>query len=193
MTIRFYVVPLIGAGVHGDARRPKYIAAISGLAWGAMDYGLYDVALVAADVSAGQHTSISANSDVVSAPANIDNTITAGALTNVKSALEALNIPANWATTANTYRDVLRVVAGIFQFAQRYHGMHNKQLLPSGVTLDTQFQDLPAAMQTELVDVADSMQIDRSGATGTITVRQILKAFADAWQGKTFYIGGFTL
>lgn len=195
MAIRFYILPI---ETIDNGRGPKYLKwrlAPAGLnvRWAAMDFGLEPVMLVWADVTGGQHTALSANADVISIPANIDNNITAGALNNVKAALEGLNIPAGWVTTGHTYRQVLRIVAGLFQFAQRFHGLHGERLFGGGFTMETQFQDLPQAVRTKLIAAAESHDYDTSALSGASTVRQILKFLADQWDSEEIVMGGVVI
>jgi len=198
MAIRFYLVPI--ETVDGNKRGPKYLLwrftesiAPLDVRWSGMDYGLEPVILVWADVDAVQHTTLSTNVDVISIPANIDATITAGVLPAVKSALEALNVPAGWVTTGHTYRQVLRIVAGLFQFAQRHHGVHLERLFSGGFDLNTQFNTLPLAVRQRLVATANSLNYDTLDLSGSSTIRQILKNLADQWGSKPIVMGGIEL
>jgi hypothetical protein len=192
MTIRYYLVPI---ETVGEARGPKYLRwrftenpTPLGVTWSGMDFGLEPAMLVRADVTGGQHTTLSANADVVSIPTNIDANITADALPTVKAALETLNIPADWVTTAFTYRQVLRMVAGLFQFAQRHHGIHFERLF--SFNMDTQFSSLPLPVRQRLIATANSLNYDISGLSGSNTIRQILKDVADQWGDKPIILGG---
>lgn len=198
MAIRFYLIPI--EIVDGNKRGPKYLkwrftenVAPLDVLWSGMDFGLEPVMLVQADVTPAQHTTLSGNADVISIPANIDNNITAGALSAVKAALETLNVPAGWVTTGFTYRQVLRMVAGLFQFAQRHHGAHSERLFSGGFNMDTQFSALPLAVRQRLIATADSLNYDTSGLSGSNTIRQILKNVADQWGSKPIIIGGIEI
>jgi hypothetical protein len=96
-TPRVYLIPTTGTGgvVNSapDPVRPKYVRE-AGLSYLQVTYGRQPVALVFTDVTAGQHTALAANGDVVAIPANIDTTVGAN-LATVQNALEALNIPAD--------------------------------------------------------------------------------------------------
>lgn len=195
MASRLYLVPVIGTGTRQEPRRAKYFSDFTRdtlpSSW--MDFGLEPVMLVGADVTNDQHLSISANIDVVSIPANIDATISALALTQVQNALEGMNIPANWVTTAMTYRFVLRVVVGMFQFAQRYQGLGGGRLFGTGISLGTQFNQLPAAVRSRLIETAESFGYDTSSLSGNSTIRQILKFLGDQWGSKSIVLGGITI
>ena len=199
--IRFYILP-IESVVLGDgniARGPKYFQwqfdpdppALVAAKWSLMDYGLIDAALVVADVTQVQHDTLLLNSDVTSPPENIDQNIAAGAIPAVQSALEALRIPADWVTTAFTYRQILRMIAGLFQFAQRHHGMHNEQLIDSQAQLDLRWNQIPLARRGRIQATADSLGYDYSAVQPTWLVRRILKHLGDQWGSKPFIIGGY--
>ncbi len=154
-----------------------------------MDYGLEAVMLIAADIQAADHTTISANADVVSIPANIDANLTAAGVTQTKAALEAINIPAEWVTTALTYRQVLKQVAKVFQFFQRLHGLGAGQVFTGGVNADTVFSSLPQAAKLSLSAAADSFGFDKTTVSGSSTLRQIFKAMADQFSGSINFGG----
>ena len=201
MAIRWYILPATtedvvltrtstGENYVADTvRRPKYLGS-SPVAWGGMPYGLEPVFLCWADVTPAQHSQLAAQSDVQPIPEDIDQTISPGALNTVRDNLEALHIPAGWVTTADTYREVMRVVCGVFQLSQRYNGMHRRRLVEAGVTLNTQWTDLPAGFRQRLRAAAESHNYDTSELSGTSTLRDILKFLSDQWQGTTFYING---
>lgn len=191
MAVRVYLVPIIGTGTRQDPRRAKYFAGVIPN-FAMMDYGLEPVGLVAADVTTAQNTSISANADVTTIPANLDAAPSGGALTATKNALESLNIPAGWVNGTQTYRDILRIVAQIFQLAQRIKGLGGDRLFPAGVTLATQFQDLPSAYRQVLIDAATSFGWDISSLSGTNTLRVIFKTLADQWGNTPITLGPVT-
>ena len=130
--IRYYILP-IDKRPTGH-RGPKYLKwrfNPDGIdcQWSLKDYGLIDAALIAADVTQAQHEVLAAESDVAALPQDIDQNDSAIALPKVQNVLEALRIPAAWVTTDYTYRVLLRMVAGLFMFAQRYHAMHDEDLI----------------------------------------------------------------
>ena len=191
MATRFYLLPI---EVISGARGPKYLkwrfaSAGMDVPWSMMDYGLQDTALVCADVTAGQHTTLSGNADVVSVPTNIDGNVTAGALSAVRASLESLWIPGNWVTTSHTYRQVLRVVAGLFQFAQRHHALHGEMLMQGAVNFNLTLGDLSAARRDRINATATSFGYDTSGFTLASTLRDVLKFLGDAWGSSQFVFG----
>lgn len=194
MTTRWYLLPIIGTGTHADPRKPKYQASIlPGVTWGMMDYGLMPVCIFVADVTAQQHSDMIANADVRAIPANLDSTVGGGAVSTTRNFLEALSIPGNWVGASDTWRSILRGTAGLFQFAQRVYGEFGVMLIDETRTLDTTWNQLPQAAKDILLSTATELGIDTSQATGNTTLRQIYKAFGDAWGDKTFLFGSFTL
>lgn len=181
MAVRYYLTGRAGTGADGDHYHPNHFTVTGmGFDWRAIRYGDDGAFIVWADVTPTQHTALAANADLVALPANTTNTVGAN-LTTVQSALESFNIPADWVTSGMTYRQVLRGVATLFQFAQMFHGRGYGKLIQAGVTLDTQFNALPQGVKNALLDTAQALNYDTSGLTGAITVRQILRLMAQQW------------
>ena len=198
--IRYYITRIIVVDYAGDntiyhARVPKYFKSeynTDGLAvkWSMMDYGLVHACLVVADVTQQQHNGLVSNSDLVSPPENIDQEISnQGALSKVKNVLETLNLPADWVQTTTTYRDVLRKVCGLFQFAQRYHGMHREALVDGEFPLDLTWGQINSARQAKILATAIDMGYASQEPPDTWEVRRILKYLADQWGDKPIPIG----
>lgn len=184
MTVRFYLLPLIGDGVSvKSALRPKYAAdwAIDhpgvGLRSEWKEFAREGTYLVAADVTVAQNTEISGNADVITIPANLDSQIGA-ALATVQSKLDALNIPSDWVQSTNTYRDVLRVVIKVFRLINRFNAQQKVNFFASGVTLNTQINQLNAAQRNALTQAAQSFGLDAGGITPTMQIRQALRIVA---------------
>src|SRR5687768_14916725 len=133
MTVRFYVMPmvlittdrgqlhlrkyfpysyrtspdgvnLVNVDVTGPPLEPEPSLAV--VPFHLVDQGIADVCLMAADMTAAQHTLLSSKTDVDAIPANLDNTIGAQ-LATVKTRMRAWNIPANWLTSTTTYRQLV--------------------------------------------------------------------------------------
>lgn len=190
--IRWYIWPVEEAG---DRRGPKYLKWIGHPGqtldqWAMADYGLMPTALLVADVTPAQHAQAAAQPDIVTIPENIDNTISGAALSVVTAELEALHIPSSWVTTSHTYRDVMRRVAHLFLFAQKYSGRHARRLIEAGFNLNTQISDLPTNVRVSLNDTAQSFGWDTSAIQGAWTVRQALWYLADQWGNEPILMGG---
>ncbi len=193
--IRWYFMPI---EVYGNTRLPMYLyhgryperGGIQVASWAMMDYGLINACLVVADVTQDQHEQLAAEADVAAAPENIDQNVSELAIPKVQAVLEALRIPAEWVDTTYTYRTLLRMVAGLFQFAQRYHGLYNEALIGSVSQLDLRWNQIPADRQNRIRATADSFGYDYSTVTNTTKVRKILMILANQWGAKPIYLGG---
>jgi hypothetical protein len=177
MALRFYILPVDGDGVTAAGFYPKYIGngGIVG-GWCAIDYGKEPTMIVAAEVTAAEHTSISANVDIIAVPANLDLQIGAN-LATVQSALESKNLPADWVTASMTYRTVLKWVLRICLLLQRFRGLDAAaaRFFDLGLTLDSLVGDLSASVRQRLNDAATSFGLDTSSITLSTTIRAALR------------------
>lgn len=190
MAWHLYLLPIIGT----TDRLPKYIEAL-GVSWSMRDYGQQPECLVAADVSAAQHSSIIGNGDVQFIPDNLDQQI-GGALSTVEAALSSRHIPDGWVTSNMTYRFVIRKILGAFKFLVRFHivsGISAPAINGANVTLNTQFQDLGANARQGLLDTAATFKLDISDFSGTSTLRQILKGVCDQLTSGPIQMGGIVI
>lgn len=186
-TVAFALVPKIGDGLSpSTAFRPKYTdpgslgVGLDLVGWSALDYGAEPIFLIRVNLTAAQRAALQSQPDAMVVPANLDNTVSALAVTTIKNQLEASNIPAEWVTTDLTYRQVLRRFRRVITFMQRYNGLWGAlRLFASGITLDTRLNQLTATQRMRLADAADSLGLDRSGLVNTMTIRQALRTLAD--------------
>lgn len=186
MAIRFYIVPKTGTGVDPfDGYRPRYVSDLN-VGWVGLDYGDEPTFLVGADVTTAQHTSLVANADVTAAPADLGVTV-GGNLASVQAALEARNIPSHWVTADMPYKRVLWGIGCIMLLAQRA----DFRFFETGVTLNTTIAQLTTAQRTRLQNLADALGMDRSGVTGSTTMRQALRLLAQ--QMGEFQMNGHRL
>lgn len=183
--IRWYIVPLIGS-----PRRPKYIADYESLDWRLMDCGLHPLALVWADVDSAQHDVIAANDDVYAFPPDIDQPI-GGDLDYVIAGIEAFGIPAHNLSATDTHRAALRAVAGIFQFAQRYHGLTGQMLLDAG--MDTAWSTWPYEYQVKFMFAAWRMGAQIEQPEPHETLRDLVVEMANIWETREILIGGISI
>lgn len=197
MPLRYYLVP-ISAGTSGPqpSRKPEYFAgtvdggpALVTVDYEMLDFGLEPTGLVAANVTAQQHTTLAAQSDVTAIPVNIDNALGAN-LATVQAALESLHIPADALVSTNTYRQVLRATIAIFEVAARFNGLlgANGRLFPAGITLATTLGDLSQNVRNTLQSAAEALGYDYSGLTLQSTLRDVLKLIAQ--QAKPYTMLG---
>lgn len=185
MTIRVYIMPLIiGGGPSKLGRKPKFTP----IGYHIIPYGAENVCLLSADVDAVTHTTISSDSQVNTFPLVLTNTLTSGAVTQIQTFLDNLNIPSQWVNTSITYINVINIIGKIFEISQMFEGSIGK-LFSGGITLSTQFSMLPLGTKNALIKVATDRNWDTSGLTGTSTMRQILKFMADQFTSPIQLLG----
>jgi hypothetical protein len=199
MTIRWYLLPM-EQNAAGTAHGPRYFewrfdpdppGLTSPKSY--IDYGLIDQCMLVSDITSADHTSLTSHADVLSIPINLDNKLTATAVTAAHDYLEGIGTPAEWVSTTYTYRQVLRVVAGCFLYLQRVTALLGRSITLTGGTLDLQVQNIPTDIRAAMAQAANEMGYDYSTVTGTTTVRQILKAMAQAWGTTAINFGLATL
>lgn len=200
MAQRFYLIPIITVD---KSRGPKYIQWETSRGvlvnpggpdigrWGMMDYGFLPTALLlAVDISDADHAILSPNSDVYSFPVNLDAPV---ADPTIDTFFEALNIPTDWLTPANTYRELLHQLAGMFQFNQRYSGISGGSLFDTA-NLDTRLRNMTAQEQEWFYLTFESFYdlhgLDRSVINDNAQLRQLVKSAGNFWAGRNFVIAG---
>lgn len=193
--IRLYLMPITGTGVYPDSRRPKYTESIltpHGVQWSMMDYGNRPVCLLGGDTDAATHTELIAQADVQAFPDNFQSSslTVGGQLANVRQRFEDFTIPGTWIQAADTYLQVARSVACIFQLLQRLNRIMGNVDPFAGVTLNTQFQDCPADFRAAMIEAAASFNWSTTGLSGTTTLRVALKYFSDQWGSTPLRLGG---
>lgn len=180
-----YVMPLTGAGVKGDPRRPKYKDSLfPTLDWSMYDYGDEPQCLVGIqDVPAATNTALLANSDVFAPPGqNLDVAVGSTSTRNaIRTQLEADEIPGNWVQNTTTYREIIRVVGACCQFAQRYQGLVGGRWFSGTVHIGNTFSTLNQQQQLGIRDTAASFGFDQTAIVGTATIRDVLKNMADQY------------
>lgn len=184
MTWRIHLMPMTGTGANRfDPRVPKYVSEFGAFQWQLVDYGSMDSCFVALDADTTTHNTLTAHSDVLTVPANLDNTPGAAAVTTTQNALEALQIPNGWVNTSRTWRTIVRVVIGMFILNQRFwvqrgntigDGRHS---IFDGLNLDSTVGQLSQAVRDDLEIVCTGLEIDTSAITGATTIRAMLQNF----------------
>lgn len=184
---RIYIVPVItDCNIRPGVRRAKYFCdslhtVEQGIRSQWMPLGREPYMVVAASVTQQQHDSLAAKNDVAAFPVNIDATLTAGAVTQIKNALENRKLPGDWVSTSFTYRQVLKRIMGMAQFLQRFGRVNRGELFGTGITLETRFSQLPPATRNALISTAQDMSFDNSTLSGISTLRTILKEMFNQW------------
>ena len=186
--VRFYFMPTINGA-------PKYIQDMNNpdgvpvLQFTQIPYGLVNATLIVADVTEEQHQELNANVDVVAAPEDIDAQVSAIAIPTIENLFDALKIPSGWVNTSHTYRQVLRRVAGLFLFADRYAGIFEKPLVNSSSDLELMWNQVPSAIRQEWAFCADTFNYDYSAITNQWTVKRSLWHLSDQWGAQPIYMG----
>lgn len=188
MAIALFICPMIGAGTRDDPHRPQYTDTPGIVSWDMNDYSPISVALVCIDAPQAILDAIEANPGVtlLATPANIDTPITTGQRNALRSILEGVFVPGTIAATGETRRVVLRRLKGIIYFSQRMNGRFGtawkERAQNAGITLDTQWLDLPQAVKDEFLSIRDQFpRLRNLGLTNTSTIREIFRAVGDAF------------
>lgn len=202
MPIAAFVCPTRGAGsgTRTDVFRPKFARGdVSIVRVGVLRFGRTDDCIMLIEASQTYLNTIAADPDhqLIATQANIDSALTAGQVSAIQSFLEARGIPADWLVAGETRRQALRGLAGMFLFSQRMEGQYGQswkqRLVQHGVTLNSEWQTLPLALQVELLTTGATLGYSGGSPSPTTTLRQILKAMGNLFQSKPIEIAGFVL
>jgi hypothetical protein len=187
MADRLYLVPVIT--VNGTHRGPAYFqwrlnAGITS-PWAMMDYGLMPTALVHAwELSPADEATLDAAPDVYQFPDVLAQPV---ADPTLDAFFEGLSIPTNWLTPSTTYRELLRSMAGLFQFAQRFEFISGGlPLFGDGVTLETNYNQTGA--RQAFLD-ATLASFGYPSVQGNPKLRALAKQAGDAWDARPFVLG----
>jgi hypothetical protein len=181
MTQQLYIIPVIHL-TNPDYNVPAYlphrfhaaIPGLEGIPWAWTTYLLEDVAIVLADTTVAQNTLLDAQAGVFPI-ANLDATISGTTIRNrVRSALENAFVPGTWITTGMSYRNILRAVAGMFEFHNRVVAISQGRVFDGVKNLSTTINQLSATQISALTQTATEFGINYSGITGSSTLRAAL-------------------
>lgn len=198
MTIRFYVLPIERDGT-GILRWPKYFASRFNGGVGItadrnlIDYGLIDEGVLVANLGDADQAFLAAQPDVFAFPVDLDATMSQSEQITLTNLLETAQVPAQWLSGQQTYRSVLRTLTGMFLYMQRVSAILGVDPTTLGVALNTQWRNLPPALQTALQQAAVDLGYDFGGVNNNTTLRNVLKAMADQWGTRPIYLGMATL
>ena len=202
--MKLYLVPVESQLPTYDNRGPKYFSGwrlpepdISGIVssgWAAMDYGFFDYMLIyKADITQGEHDALILNPDVYAWPDDLNQPVTDPA---VDVFFDAINVPTNWLTPSTEYIELLRRLAGMFQFNQRYSSIASEagggtRSMFEGRDLASRPRDMTPEEEAWLRAAADTFV---SGAGSQInrnqTFRTLMRNVSSFWDGLPFYLGG---
>lgn len=192
---RFYILPYISqVGAKGQTKAPKYIFENS-TGWGAIPYGTEPICICyVSNIDQTQHNQLTAQSDVLAIPENIDQNLTQNAVDTASAFLELLNIPAQWVNTNLTYRQVLKVLIGLFQLNQRWAGLTGgNSLFNENLDLNTTYSELTQTAKDRILECFDTLNIDRSMLNNSTTIREALREFGTQFATRPIKIYNVTL
>lgn len=183
---KLYILPMIHTDVGRGGYYPKYLpgtgVAWAGIRWFGTDPPSY---LIMADVTTGQDTQLGLQSDVISLPelANLDNQI-GGALSQVQTKLEALNLPSEWVTSTFTYRQIIRLITAAMFLSQRARRLMGTtdpdgwNLFPAGMTLATRVNQLSPKRRQVLTQTLADLGVDTSNLDNASPMRAVIREVA---------------
>lgn len=201
---RFYLLPK-EEGIIANQFGPKYLKwkfntenPRIDTKWAAMPYGNLPTWLIFChDISQTDHNFLTSQSDVYAFPENIDGPVNDSA---IDSFFEPLHIPTDWLTPATTWRGLLRNMAGIFLFDQRYKGIAAEQTgklhsLFDNMTLDNRYNDLTPQeklwFDATIVWFEQAFGLNIPKILPNMKFRIITKMAGDFWENRPLYMGGF--
>lgn len=192
--LKFYLIPIDIVGEYSGPKYFKWRFNPTGIDchWGYMNYGYVPYGLLCAtDITQTDHDALILNSDVYSFPDDLDTSIPASH-NDIDIFFEDINLPTNWLTPATTYRELLRNVAGMCQFNQRYGGISGVGAsLFDTATLETRVNELSAQEQVWFYAAVESFGINPDLINPNSQLRLLIKQAADIWEEQPFYLGGY--
>lgn len=201
--MNLYLVPVETVTVLGKIKRgPRYFSwrftqetEPLNVTWTAMDYGFVPSMLLhTPDITVEQHNTLIIHADVYDWPDNLDQSIAPA--DTIDTFLEAINIPTDWLTPSTTYRELLRALAGMFAFNQRYSGIAastdgSAHSIFDNATLATRLNQLTGQEQTWFLQTVSSFGIDPNIVPLNAQLRQLVRQAGNYWGEKPFNLGGF--
>lgn len=193
MARSLYVMPITTTTLKGaPARFPKYKDShMLGFDWSMFDYGDEPWCLVGIqDISPAARAALEAEADVFPIPDNLDQSMGTTQVRNqVRTRLEQADIPGQWVQTTTTWREVVRFVGAVCQYAQRYQGMVGGLWFPGNVNLNSTYGSQPQAVQDGMLAAASSFPGMSTGAfQAGNDMRTVVQSIGDQYVGQ--YVTG---
>jgi len=190
----FYLIPILTVGVW---RGPSYFVWKENpvgidCQWAMMDYGFSPYALlVATDIEPLGHNWLITQPGVFDFPPDLDTPVDQ----DIQAFFEDVHLPTDWLTPATTWRELLRQVAGMFQFNQRYMGIvanetSERHSIFDTATLDTRLRQMTVDEQRWFLETVESFGFDPALVNVNSRLRLLVKQAAIYWEGQPFYLGG---
>ncbi len=201
MAIELFLMPSTGTGTRDDPYRLKYSDEPGVIRSGSIRYQENDVVVAMIEAPQATLDVIAGYSDAtrLATENNLETTVTAGNVTTVRSIFEAAFIPNVFINVGDTRREVIRGVIGMFLFSQRMEGAlgegWKKKAQDAGVTLASKWSQFPTVLKNALITVRDDFgwSTEQLGVNNQSTMREILKAVSDQFEGNPVYISGFEI
>lgn len=196
---RLYLVPV---EENGNARGPKYFTwkydpdppGIATTRLSNQYYGFHPWTLTMAQgISQADHDYLAVQPDVYVYPPldQLDEPILG--TDNIDAFYESINIPTDWMTASNTYREFLRQTMGMFMFHNRYEFKSQGHSLFEGGDLSTRYRQLTTQEQGWFDETLLSFGYDPALINPNNTLRQMLKQASDIFAGYNFTLGGIEI
>lgn len=195
LSVQYYLLPVQQIGNYRGPMYLKWRFNPDGLdvQWSCKDYGTINQMICAVNAEQIQHDWLAVQDGVYQFPANLEVAPSPAELSALETALEAAYIPADWLTPSETWRVNLRTITGMFLFMQRLTAITGNDPLDWGVTLNTQFRNIPTLYQSAIIEAFDTLGYDSSVLKDNWTLRIVLKEAADQWGTQPIYFGFTTL
>jgi hypothetical protein len=181
MTVRLYIIPVVhltnpvyNVPAYLPHRFNPALAGLEGVPWAWTTYLLEDWGMIIADTTAVQNTLLDAQAGTFPV-ANLDATIPNTSTRNrIRNTLEAGYIPGTWINTNMVYRNVLRALAGMIDFHNRFVGITSDRFFKGGITLSTTVGQLTAAQKAAFILAAQELGVNYASVTDATTLRTVL-------------------
>lgn len=190
--IRYFLLPIEQVG---NNRGPEYLSwrfdddldSVQCL-WSMKDFGNINTAIVAVDCATqAQVDDLAGRANVFAISANLDAQMTAQERSDLTTYLEAQFVPAQW-LASDTWRQATRTITGMYLFFQCTTARTGQNPLDAGLTLNTQFQNLPVLWQTAINDCYTALGYTVNYSANT-SLRNLLKGAADQWGARPILFG----
>jgi len=195
MADSFYVVPMIGTGTRENPFRGKYTRDPAITAIDCKRYSRTSVAICYIEATQTYLDFVTAqpDADFLTTLAGLNDEIGGANVNSTRSLFETLNIPGNWISANDSWREVIRGIVGEFSLSQRHEGVHGiglyEDLEANGGGLNTQWQNLNQSFRDSLIDEANDLGIILAPSDQD-QVRKVLKDFSDIFISNEIIFGG---
>lgn len=200
---RLYLVPVETVSQPGGiARGPKYFVwkydpdppgivtnRLSNQYYGGHPWTL----TMAQGISQTDHDFLELQSDVYVYPPLDQLDVAIPGTDSIDTFYEGLNIPTDWMTASNTYREFLRQTMGMFSFHNKYEAISNGHSLFETHDLSTRYRDFTTEEQGWFDATLASYGYDPGIINENNTLRQMLKQAGDIFINHPYRLGDISI